>query len=98
MAIVIQEEQKERGGWFGFGIVLLILLCIGIAAYYLFFVDPNLINSAFVPVQLESLDELSKLDFSIDDIASGGIFGEKRQFVPLPSLPTSRNIQPFGIQ
>ncbi len=98
MAIVIQEEQKQRGGWFGFGIVLLILLCIGVAAYYLFFVDPNLIDSAFVPVQLESLDELSSLDFSLNDVASGGIFGDKRQFVPLPSLPTSRNTQPFGIQ
>ncbi len=98
MAIVIQEEQKQKGGWFGFGIVLLILLCIGVAAYYLFFVDPNLIDSAFVPVQLESLDELSNLDFSLSDVASGGIFGDRRQFVPLPSLPTSRNTQPFGIQ
>ena len=98
MAIVIQEEQKQKGGWFGFGIVLLVLLCIGVAAYYLFFVDPNLIDSAFVPVELESLDELSNLDFSLSDVASGGIFGDRRQFVPLPSLPTSQNTQPFGIQ
>lgn len=98
MAIVIQEEQKERGGWFGFGIVLLVLVCIGIAAYYLFFVDPGIIDTAFVPLQLESLDELSRIDFSIEGISTGTVFGEKRQFIPPPSLPSSYNTQPFGIQ
>lgn len=99
MAIVIQEEKKNSGGWFGFGLILIILMVIGIAAYYLFFVQPDLINNV-VPAsqQLDAINSLQSLQFDSTQVVQEFI-QNKKQFIPVPVTPSATgNTMPFGIQ
>ena len=101
MAIVIQEDKKSGGGWFGFGILLIVCIVIGISAYYLFFVQPSLIENV-VPAstQLKTITDLQALHFD-----AGSVVGEftdaqnPKKFFPVPVTPSAAGNQtPFGIQ
>ncbi len=99
MAIVIQEDKKKNGGWFGFGLLFLILVVIGLSAYYLFFVQPDLIETTMSsPGQLQAIDDLKSLQFNSSKVLEQ--FAKKdKQFIPIPSTPnTQGNATPFGIQ
>lgn len=98
MAIVIQDEQKKNGGWFGFGILFLILIVIGIAVYYLFFIQPNLIDTTISSSQLKAIDSLKSLNFDSTSVVQEFV-KKTKQFVPIPSSPhTQGNTTPFGVQ
>jgi hypothetical protein len=99
MAIVIQEEKNNKGGWFGFGLILLILLVVGVAAYYLFFVKPDLIGSV-VPAsqQLDAINSLQSLQFDSTKVVNE-FTQNKKQFIPVPTTPSATgNQRPFGIE
>ncbi len=96
MAIVIEEEKRNGGRWFSFGIALLALAILGVAIYYLFFVKPELISSV-VPVKLRSIDELAKLNFDPQELISSNFFRSARQLVPPPTLMPTGNSSPFGV-
>ncbi len=99
MAIVIQEDKKKNGGWFGFGLLFLVLIIVGLAAYYLFFVQPALIDNTIGSTgQLQAIDDLKSIQFSsvkiLEQFTKGG-----KQFIPIPSTPnTQGNATPFGVQ
>ncbi|MCL5012182.1 MAG: hypothetical protein M1320_02035 [Patescibacteria group bacterium] len=98
MAIVIQDEQKKNGGWFGFGILFLVLVVIGIAAYYLFFVQPDLIDTTISSSQLKAIDNLKSLNFDSTGVVQEFV-KKTKQFVPIPSSPNVQgNSAPFGVQ
>ncbi len=74
-------------------------IIIGIASYYLFFVQPDLIDTTITSSQnLKAIDNLQSLQFN-----STGVVNEftkhTKQFVPIPSSPnTQGNTTPFGVQ
>lgn len=96
MAIVIEEEKERSGGWFGFGMIFVILVILGVAIYYLFFVKPELIGD-FTGMKLQSIDELAQLNFNPQDTVSGDFFKQSRQLVQPPSPGPTGNSSPFGV-
>ena len=95
MAIVIEQEKKNEGGFFGFVVFIVVVAIIGFAIYYLFFVSPELISTA-VPVRLKSIDELQKMDFRPSDLISGDFFQSLKQ-IQASQRPPAGNSAPFGI-
>lgn len=96
MAIIIQEEKRNTGGLFSLGLTLIVLLIVGIAAYYLFFVDPELLTTTVAPIKLEVIDDMNALKFSPQDVVGSDFFQGKKQFIPLPT-PAGGNQAPFGV-
>lgn len=96
MAIVINEEQQKSGGWFGIALLLLAVLIVGVAAYYVFFAQPSTINEV-VPVKLQSLDAIQSLHFDPQTVVNSPLFGGQRQSISMPVSTSSGNIAPFGV-
>lgn len=96
MAIVIEEEKEQGGGWFGIGVLFVVFAIFAIAVYFLFFVRPELIDTV-APVKLRSIDELTQLNFDPSSVVSNSFFQSLSQVVPPPSPPISGNSSPFGV-
>jgi len=97
MAIYIKEESgKKSGGLFGFGLLFLVLVMIGVAVYYMFFVKPELI-SAVAPLQLQSIDQLAQIDFDPASVINSDFFKQLKQLVPPQTLKPAGNSSPFGV-
>lgn len=96
MAIFIEEERRGEGRWFGFSLISVILVIIGVAAYYLFFVSPEFIHTA-IPAKLSPIDDLTKINFNPQDVISGDFFRSVRSLVPAQSSGVIGNVTPFGI-
>jgi len=83
MAIIVEEEKKIGSivrivGW------LAVLVILGVAIYYLFFVAPP---SAAVPtpVGLSNLTSLSKVNIASGSVAQTQQFLSLQQYIPSPS-------------
>ena len=97
MAIYIHEEGgKKRGGLFGFGLLFLVLIMVGVAVYYMFFVKPELI-AAVAPVQLQSIDQLAQMNFDPASVINSDFFTQLKQLVPPQTLKPAGNSSPFGV-
>ena len=66
MAIVI-EEEKRIINWFAVLVVMAIFAIIGVAAYYLFFINPSSIN-VVVPSNLGKMKETIKIKFNPGEV------------------------------
>lgn len=66
MAIIIEEEKKEIN-WYALVVVVVIVAIIGIAAYFLFFVKPELAE-VVIPSHLKELPEIVKIKLNPADI------------------------------
>lgn len=95
MAIVIEEEKKGGRGWFGFGVLFVVLAVLGASAYYLFFVQPELISSV-VPLK-NQIDEIAKIKFDPQTVVSGKFYQGLKQVVPQISPRPAGNATPFGV-
>ena len=96
MAIVIQEE-KNRGSWFGFTVLLVVLVVLGFALYYLFFVQPEILT-AVTSTNLQSIEEFSQMQFDPRSVTGSDFFKSKKQFIPLTPTVHGGNPTPFGVQ
>jgi hypothetical protein len=97
MAIFIEEEKKESGRWFGFAVLFVVLIIIGVAVYYLFFVKPELFD-VVIPVKLQSIDQLTKIvNFEPKSVLEGDFYKNLRQVIPPPSPPPAGNATPFNV-
>ncbi|MFA6136408.1 MAG: hypothetical protein WC705_03595 [Candidatus Paceibacterota bacterium] len=97
MAIYIQEEKEGGKSWLSFGVIFVILVILGIASYYLFFVKPDLISGIVIPVKLKSIDDLAKMNFNPQDIVSNQFFKISKQYISPPTPIPGGNISPFGV-
>lgn len=97
MAILIEQENKGGGRWFGFGVLFISLIIVGVAIYYLFFVQTQLFN-VVLPIKLQSIDELTKIaKFDPKTVLESDFYKSLKQVVPLPSPPPAGNASPFNV-
>lgn len=96
MAIYIEEEKTKNGSWFGFSVIFIVLIIVGISAYFMFFIKPEVID-VVLPVNSEVFDELSMLNFEPKDVISNNFFKYLKVHIPQNSLPPAGNSSPFGI-
>jgi hypothetical protein len=97
MAIFIEEENKGGSKWFGFGVLVIVLVIVGASIYYLFFVQPELINTA-VPLNLQSISDIKQLtDFHPADVLNSPFYTSLKSVIPPPSAPPAGNASPFNV-
>jgi hypothetical protein len=97
MAIFIEEENKGGSKWFGFGLLIIILAIIGVAVYYLFFVQPQLVGTV-VPVKLQAISDIKQISqFNPTEVLNSPFFASLKQIVPPPTIPPAGNASPFGV-
>lgn len=93
MAIVIQEERRKIN-WFALSVILLIAAIIIGAAYYLFFVQPSLIEKA-APLNLQSIKEISSIKLDPEAIVNNSRFQILKQYAePIEIGPVGKS-NPF---
>ncbi len=78
MAIII-EEEKRKINWFNLAVGVLIIVLLGVAIYYLFFVSPELIEK-MTPARLQSLEELSSIKLEPEEILNNPNFQILKQY------------------
>lgn len=93
MAIVIQEEKRQIN-WFALGVTVLIAGMILWGAYYLFFVKPALLEKA-VPLQLQSIKELSGIKLDPEAIINNPSFQVLKQYVNPVEIGLAGKNNPF---
>ncbi len=97
MAIFIEEEKGNGGGWFGFGIVAIVLIILAFAIYYLFFISPQLINTV-VPPSLQVVSDIKQLsNFDPNTVLNGTFYNSLKSTVSPPNPPPAGNATPFGV-
>ncbi len=96
MAIFI-EEEKNNGGWFGFGVVAIVLIIVAVAIYYLFFVSPELI-SVVIPPNLQVINDVKQLSsFDPNTVLNSAFYNSLKSVVSPPNPPPPGNATPFGV-
>lgn len=93
MAIVIQEEKRNIN-WFALVVFILIIAAIVGAIYYLFFLQPSLIEK-LAPPQLQSIKELAKIKLNPEEIVNNPRYQILKMYVnPIEIGPMGKN-NPF---
>jgi hypothetical protein len=73
MAIIVEEEEKSRGGM-GLLIGAVIVILIGLGVYYIFFKRPELVEYA-TPANFKGIEQLSTLkNLSPDEVINSASF------------------------
>lgn len=93
MAIII-EENKKNINWFALAIILAILILVGASVFYLFFVNPAIIETV-IPDNLKTIKKASEMINSTDIFSSQNLSNLK---VWVPSIQPEQtfNANPFG--
>ncbi len=93
MAIVI-EEEKNRISPISIATWLVVLIIIGLAAYYIFFTQPELIEVA-APSNFQNIDPLSKINLNPEDVVNGSGFQSLKPTITLPVPGNAGRDNPF---
>lgn len=96
MSIIIQEE-RSTGSWFGFGVVILVFVILGLALYYLFFVKPEFLDTGLIKSE-DSIEEFSQMNFDPQSVTQSEFFKKQKQYIPLTPVLYPGNPRPFGVQ
>ncbi len=93
MAIVI-EEEKNRIHPISIITWLVVLVIIGLAVYYIFFAQPQLIEIA-APSGFLNIDPLSKINLNPEDVVRGPGFQSLKSTITLPVPGNTGRGNPF---
>ena len=93
MAIVVEEEKRKKN-WFAIVAVVLLIALFFAVVYYLFFIKPSLIEMA-VPSRLQSVSELSRVDFRPEELTNSQAFRDLKQYVSTLAPVTPGRKNPF---
>ena len=88
MAIVVEEEQKSRGGLVSLIVWGVVFVVIGLSVYYLFFKRPDLVEVA-APSSFTNTQALSQIVLEPNDVINSpgfkALHGGIQPIVPQPS-------------
>ena len=94
MAIVIQEEQQSTSGIMIVVIWGVILLVIGVAVYYVFFKNPEIVATK-TPSNFENTEQISKIKLDPNEVLSDPKFQALKAHVSPIVLPSVGRVNPF---
>ncbi len=91
---ILMEEEKRKINWFTLAIVVAVVVILGSAIYYIFFVSPSTIE-VIIPSRLKLLQETEQLKFDPNEILNNDALKNlKSQVVPVIPEPAG-NSNPF---
>lgn len=93
MAIVI-EEEKNRISPISIATWLVVMIIIGLAAYYIFFSQPQLVEIT-APQIFQNIDPLSKVNINPEDVVNGPGFQSLKSTITLPEPGNAGRANPF---
>lgn len=93
MAIVVEEEQKSRGGLVSLIVWALVFVVVGIAVYYVFFKRPDLVEQA--TPGLTNTEALSKINLQPDEVINSESFRALRSYVQPLAAQGGGRANPF---
>ena len=97
MAIQIEEEKKKINWGFIVG-VFVIIVTVGTAIIYLFFVNPGQVE-VFISPKLKSLSTFSNIEFNPDELANNPDFKNLKSYtqfnIPQIGSPLVGKSNPF---
>lgn len=96
MAIIV-EEEKKKFNWVLIFTTLIILVAIGSAVFYLFFINPEQVE-IFISPELRSLSDFEKINFKPNDLLENTKFKSLRNYIEfaLPSQGAIGKTNPFS--
>lgn len=91
---ILMEEEKRKINWFTLAIVFAIVVILGSAIYYIFFISPSTIE-IIVPSRLKLLQETEQLKFDPNEVLNNDALKNlKSQIIPVVPEP-ALNTNPF---
>lgn len=93
MAIAIEEEKKQIN-WFALAMFTAIVVILGAAIYYLFFINPAFIEVVLTD-SLKTLKEITKIEFNISEIANSPVLKNLKPYVDQVIPEPAYNPNPF---
>ncbi|MBI5401516.1 hypothetical protein HZB05_01675 [Candidatus Wolfebacteria bacterium] len=94
MAIILEEEKKKTNWGVILGLILVVVF-VGAAVYYLFFVNPAQVQ-VFISPKLKVLSDFKTIQFSPDDLLNNPTFKalqppSQEFLIPAPELRGKAN-------
>jgi hypothetical protein len=93
MAIVVEEERNSGGGVVNILIWLVLLGIVGSAIYYVFIVNPQIVEMA-MPAGFQNTQQLSKT-IKPESVISGSNFQNLKKYVEVPEPGSVGRTNPF---
>lgn len=91
---ILMEEEKIKIDWFILAIIIAIIVILGSAIYYIFFINPSTIE-VIIPSRLKLLQETEQLTkFNPDEVLNNSALKNEPQVKPIIPEPAS-NPNPF---
>lgn len=94
MAIVVEEEPKNRKGLAGLITWLVVFIILGVAAYYVFFKRPDLVE-VVTPTNFSDTEALSQINLAPDEVINSAEFQSLRSYSEPATPQTGGRANPF---
>jgi hypothetical protein len=93
MAVVL-EENKKTFSWGKFAGIMVLVVVLGLAVYYLFFA-PTPAFEIVVPSPLQSAQQISDLEIDPAVVVNGAAFKSLKNHSPVPEVGIIGRVNPF---
>ncbi|MEK7138484.1 MAG: hypothetical protein AAB787_03180 [Patescibacteria group bacterium] len=88
MAIIVEEEKKNGGGFLGLLTWVILIGVIGFAAYYIFFKKAEIVD-VVIPANFENINQITAKRIEPKEIEENPIF---KSLVTDPTYPTAAKV------
>ncbi len=94
MAILVTEEGERKIDVISIVMWLSLLTLVGVAAYFIFFKRPDLVQIAS-PSDYQNIDPLANVSLDPTQVTNSDAFQSLQQYVPLPAPAETGRENPF---
>lgn len=94
MAIVIEQEKRQIN-WFAFAVVGIIVIIIGAAVYYSFFINPE-VAEIVVPNQLKILPQIVKIKLDFNEFNNDPAIKRLKPYISPITTGQTYKANPFS--